>query len=249
SFTLVNAVRGSNFGDTILGDANANNLDGRAGDDRIDGRGGNDTLTGGTGAGTFVYADGGGADTITDFNRAEGDKIDLTGVSSILTFADIQSKITSPVGANPTVLDFGGGNTLTLNGVTSLQQSDFILPNIINGTPNADVLTGTSQVDAIFGLDGNDRLQGMAGNDRLDGGLGFDRAIYTDATGGITVNLAVGTASGAGVGTDTLVGIEGVVGSNFADTFNAGGFVGDSGVPGTPIGFNEFEGGGGDDII
>ena len=65
----------------------------------------------------------------------------------------------------------------------------------------------------------------------------------------ITVNLAAGTVSGAGVGTDTLVSIEGVVGSNFADTFNAFGFTGDSGVPGTPIGFNEFEGGGGNDII
>jgi Ca2+-binding RTX toxin-like protein len=238
TFTLVNAVRGSNFADTILGDANGNTLDGRAGDDRIDGRGGNDTLFGGTGADTFVYADGGGADTIMDFNRAEGDKIDLTGVSSILTFADIQ--FNSSVGN--TVITFSAGNTLTLNGVTSLQQSDFILPGIINGTPNADVLTGTSQVDAIFGLDGNDRLQGLAGNDRLDGGNGFDRAIYTDATGPVTVNLAVGTAGGAGVGTDTLVNIKGAVGSDFADTFNAAGFTGSTGQPGLATGQNSFEG-------
>jgi Ca2+-binding RTX toxin-like protein len=53
--------------------------------------------------------------------------------------------------------------------------------------------------DAIFGLDGNDRLQGLAGNDRLDGGNGFDRAIYTDATGPVTVNLAAGTGGGAGI--------------------------------------------------
>jgi Ca2+-binding RTX toxin-like protein len=122
TFTLVNAVRGSNFADTILGDANANILEGRAGDDRLDGRGGNDALTGGTGADTFVYADGGGADFITDFNRAEGDKIDLTGVSGIFTFADVQW---TPSGPN-TIINFGGGNTLTLNGVTSLQQSDFV---------------------------------------------------------------------------------------------------------------------------
>src|SRR5207244_12616181 len=36
---------------------------------------------------------------------------------------------------------------------------------------------------------------------------------------------------------------------NFADTFNAAGFTGDTVVPGTPIGFNEFEGKGGDDVI
>src|SRR5439155_15131504 len=104
TFTGVNWVRGSNFADTLSGDANANTLEGQGGNDRLDGRGGNDTLTGGGGADTFVYANGGGADTITDFNRAEGDKIDVSGVSGILTFADIQSRAT--IGAN-TVIDFG----------------------------------------------------------------------------------------------------------------------------------------------
>jgi Ca2+-binding RTX toxin-like protein len=87
----------------------------------------------------------------------------------------------------------------------------------------------------------------------LDGGTDFDRAIYTDATAGITINLAAGTVvsttSDAGIGSDTLVRIEGIVGSNSADTFNAAGFTGQTGVPGTPIGFNEFEGRGGDDTI
>ena len=70
TFLGVNWIRGSNFADTISGDANANTLEGRDGNDRLDGRGGADTLTGGNGADTFVYADGGGADIITDFNRS-----------------------------------------------------------------------------------------------------------------------------------------------------------------------------------
>ncbi|WP_246917353.1 Ig-like domain-containing protein [Bradyrhizobium sp. SHOUNA76] len=247
TFTGVNAVRGSAFADVILGDANANALDGRDGNDRIDGRGGADTLTGGNGADTFVYADGDGADTITDFNRTQGDTIDLTGLSGFFTLADVQSKAT--VSGGNTIIDVGSGNTLTLIGVTSLQQSDFIFPNATNGTSGSDMLLGTSQADAISGLAGNDRLQGFGGNDLLDGGADFDRAVYTDATGGISVNLAAGTVSGPGAGTDTLVAIEAVVGSDFADTFNATGFAGGTGTPGTPIGFNEFEGRGGNDTI
>ncbi|MBR1287745.1 hypothetical protein JQ568_00005, partial [Bradyrhizobium ottawaense] len=247
TFTGVNAARGSAFADVILGDANANALDGRDGNDRIDGRGGADTLTGGNGADTFVYADGDGADTIMDFNRTQGDTIDLTGLSGFFTLADVQSKAT--VSGGNTIIDVGSGNTLTLIGVTSLQQSDFIFPNATNGTSGSDVLLGTSQADAISGLAGNDRLQGFGGNDLLDGGADFDRAVYTDATGGISANLAAGTVSGPGVGTDTLVAIEAVVGSDFADTFNATGFAGVTGTPGTPIGFNEFEGRGGNDTI
>ncbi|WP_312009959.1 Ig-like domain-containing protein [Bradyrhizobium sp. CIR3A] len=247
TFTGVNAVRGSAFADVILGDANANVLDGRDGNDRIDGRGGADTLTGGNGADTFVYADSDGADTITDFNRTQGDTIDLTGLSGFFTLADVQSKAT--VSGGNTIIDVGSGNTLTLIGVTSLQQSDFIFPNATNGTSGSDVLLGTSQADAISGLAGNDRLQGFGGNDLLDGGADFDRAVYTDATGGISVNLAAGTVSGPGVGTDALVAIEALVGSDFADTFNATGFAGGTGTPGTPIGFNEFEGRGGNDTI
>src|SRR6185436_1628474 len=150
-----------------------------------------------------------------------------------------------------TVIDFGNGDTLTLQNVTlaALVAGDFIFPNVIVGTPARDTLIGTGQVDAIFGLDANDRLQGLGGNDQLDGGTGFDRAVCTDATGGITANLGTGTVSGAGVGNDTLTGIEGIVGSDFADSFTATGFTGWSTIPGSPVGLSEFEGRGGNDVI
>ena len=61
---------------------------------------------------------------VSGFNDGNGDKIDVSGVTGIFTFADIQSRATLS-GPN-TIIDFGGGNTMTLNGVTSLQQSDFV---------------------------------------------------------------------------------------------------------------------------
>ncbi len=250
TFTGVNNVFGSNFNDTLLGSGGNDILNGgNSGNDTLDGRGGNDNLTGGAGADTFVYAIGGGTDFITDFSHAQGDRIDVTGVPGIFSLADIQSHATQQ-GVN-TVINFGNGDIITLQNVVlaNLVTGDFIFPNNITGTPAPDVLIGTSQADAIFGLAANDRLQGLGGNDQLNGGLGFDRAVYTDATGGITANLGAGTVSGAGVGNDALTDIEGIVGSDFADSFTATGFTGWSAIPGTPVGLSEFEGRGGNDVI
>src|SRR6185436_1540572 len=130
TFTGVARVRGSNSGDTILGDSANNNLDGQGGNVRLDDRGGNDFLTGGAGADTFVYANGGGLDNVLDFNRAQGDKIDLSGVSGMLSFADVQAIAgNGNPGGTSTLLNFGGFvNTLFLSNVApgSLQAADFI---------------------------------------------------------------------------------------------------------------------------
>ncbi|TQF32037.1 VCBS domain-containing protein [Bradyrhizobium sp. UNPA324] len=244
-------VLGSNFNDTIIGSAGNDGLSGSVGNDILDGRAGNDFLSGGGGTDTFVYATGGGFDFIQDFVHGQ-DQIDLTGVYGIFSLADLQSH-TVQNGSN-TVITFDSGDGLTLQNVnlSSLTASDFLFGTPaapIVGDDNANDLVGTANAESISGLGGNDRLQGLGGSDLLDGGQGFDRAIYTDATGGIAVNLAAGTASGPGVGTDTLVNIEGVVGSNYADTFNAAGFTGSTGLPGVAAGQSEFEGRGGDDIV
>lgn len=128
TFTNVNAVIGSNFGDVISGGAGADRLNGLGGNDHLDGRGGNDLLTGGAGADTFVYADGYGADFIADFRHSEGDQIDLTAVSGVRSLADLLAIATSVNDGADTVINFGGGNTLTLSGVSraSLVASDFV---------------------------------------------------------------------------------------------------------------------------
>ncbi|MBR0830454.1 VCBS domain-containing protein [Bradyrhizobium manausense] len=245
-------VAGSNFNDTIIGSASNDGLSGSGGNDVLDGRAGSDFLSGGLGGDTFVYATGYGFDTVGDFNHSQGDKIDLTGIYGIYSLADLQSHLTQ-MGPN-TVISFGPGDTLTLQNVFSgnLVPGDFVFGTIgqtIVGDNSPNTLLGTVNADTISGLDGNDRLQGLGGSDLLDGGQGFDRAIYSDATGGITVNLTAGTVFGPGVGTDMLVNVEGIVGSNFADAFNATGFTGASGIPGAAVGLAEFEGGAGNDAI
>ena len=253
TFSGAVAVRGSNFADEIFGDAFANILEGRDGDDRLDGRGGADTLTGGNGADTFIFADGGGTDFVTDFNRAQGDMIDVSGVAVISTFADVQSRAT--VSGGNTVIDLGGGNTLTLTGVTSIQQSDFVFRTVINGLSGADVLLGTNHSDVISGLGGNDIIQGLEGNDQIDGGTGRDIADYSDASGGINVSMASGIVIGdPSVGNDTLRSVETVRGTDFGDVYTALGFnqLSPNNAQDIPIISsinNTFEGGGGNDTI
>lgn len=119
----------------------------------------------------------------------------------------------------------------------------------LTGDGNPNTLTGTADDDSLSGLGGNDILQGGGGNDLLNGGDGFDRAVFTDATAGVTITLASGSVTGAGIGTDTLVGIEGAIGTNNIDTFDARNFTGVTNLAGTPTGFNDFEGKGGNDTI
>ena len=108
--------------------------------------------------------------------------------------------------------------------------SGFVSGGVAGGTPGAGA-------DSIEGMDGNDTLEGGAGantlrggagNDFLvngsdgeviDGGDGIDVALWENATGSVTINLTAGTANGAGVGSDTLIGIENAHGSrDFGDS-------------------------------
>jgi len=126
---------GTTGNDTLIGNAANNKLTGGAG---------NDTLTGGIGADTFEYLSMSDlTDTITDFIKTEGDKLDLSG---------LLTSISAP--HNPTAFDLGylsfvnsGGNTnvmvdsdgsaggaaevllVTLTGVTltSFDTADYVL--------------------------------------------------------------------------------------------------------------------------
>jgi serralysin len=75
-------VTGGSGADTVRGGQGDDQLFGGAGDDHLFGDLGNDTMTGGPGADVFHFSAGGGFDRVTDFNPAEGDRIQLDGVAS-----------------------------------------------------------------------------------------------------------------------------------------------------------------------
>ncbi|WP_395672346.1 beta strand repeat-containing protein [Inquilinus sp.] len=85
TLTGIEQLMGSEFGDTLTGDAGANALWGQGGDDVLTGGGGGDTLKGGAGVDRFVYLAAGDSagglatqDKIGDF--AAGDRIDVSAI-------------------------------------------------------------------------------------------------------------------------------------------------------------------------
>ena len=109
--------------------------------------------------------------------------------------------------------------------------------DIINGLDGYDTLYGGDGNDTLNGMDGGDRLTGGQGSDGLNGGSEFDTADYQASPFAVTVDLAAGTGHGGDAEGDTLIGIEGVMGSDFADHL-----YGDAGA-------NVVSGGGGDDVL
>ncbi|MCD4531010.1 retention module-containing protein [Pseudomonas sp. C3-2018] len=119
--------------------------------------------------------------------------------------------------------------------------------NVLNAGDGNDILSAGSGNNALHGGAGNDLLYSGAGNDLLDGGTGTDTASYAHATAAVTVNLGLLAAQNTlGAGTDTLNGIENLVGSNFNDTLT--GDAGNNRIDGG-LGHDVLNGGGGDDLL
>ena len=123
--------------------------------------------------------------------------------------------------------------------------------DVIVGLGGNDVIEGIGGIDFVCGNEGNDRIDGGPDIDALDGGPGDDSlagsesegpfgedtdfAVYIDSPAPVQASLVTGTATGDG--TDTLVDIEGVIGSDLPDTIE-----GDNAA-------NSLYGGAGDDSI
>jgi Ca2+-binding RTX toxin-like protein len=113
-------------------------------------------------------------------------------------------------------------STLGNTGVAGLWVWNIPQAASFGATQGADVLSGTLGNDIMVGLGGDDTLIGGLGADRLDGGIGFDWSSYLNANAGIYFNFSnpnLNTGEAAG---DTLISIEGVIGSNFSDTLLGG---------------------------
>ncbi len=71
--------------------------------------------------------------------------------------------------------------------------------------------------DTLYGGDNDDNFVGGSGADYLDGGAGFDTAGYKLSMAAIDINLTTGEGKGAAAEGDTLISIENISGSDFAD--------------------------------
>ncbi|MGV0758504.1 M10 family metallopeptidase C-terminal domain-containing protein [Tistrella mobilis] len=122
-------------------------------------------------------------------------------------------------------LDLGRGD----DKITSGSFDDVIDGNLgddkISAGGGADVLRGGGGRDHLLGQNGDDILVGGAGADRLDGGGGFDIASWEGSLDGVLVDLSNQTATAMSATAersdatgDTLVSIEGAIGSAANDS-------------------------------
>ena len=125
------------------------------------------------------------------------------------------------------VLDGGDGNDI-LRG----QDGN----DTLDGGIGRDTLDGGSGSDTLEGGEGNDTLDGGADDDVLNGGTGVDSADFSNG-GAVVADLSGGSADGQG--SDTLSGIENLIGSAFDDVLrgdlNANTLLGNDGVSNTSL--------------
>ncbi len=240
---------GSDFNDTLTGDAGINvlvggkgndTLHGLAGDDTLDGGDGNDVLDGGDGDDWLV---GGAGDDIirggagSDWASYEGAK---AGVTADLT----------KTGQQDTVGD--GKDTLT--GIENLWGSAF--DDVLIGDANANNLQGGAGDDKLYGGAGDDHLSGGTGNNLIDGGEGWDTVDYRFSDVGVTIDLSMFVAPGGSPPAgDWLISIEAAIGSEHDDVMTGNAYEnylfggGGNDTLRAMSGGDTLDGGDGDDIL
>jgi Ca2+-binding RTX toxin-like protein len=178
-----------------------------SGNDRMTGSPGNDSLIPGTGI--DVIDGGGGNDTIYLYYETQPGSVSLdnsnaAAVNSITVGGLASGSITNV----EDIIFFGGSGA-----------------DVITGGASYDSLSGGAGNDLLHGGGGGDVLIGGGGSDLLDGGSGIDVASYEDAGSGVMIDLnKQGVAQNTGgSGNDTLISIENLFGSSYADILTGDG--------------------------
>lgn len=109
-------IDGGSGADDLFSGGGADTVNGGSGNDTLWGGGGDDIFTGGSGADLFVFASGHGDDTVTDFDLTD-DTLQLSNTNTDFVTVDDVIAAASNISGN-LVIDLGGGDTVTLEGLS-----------------------------------------------------------------------------------------------------------------------------------
>ncbi|UYV37204.1 hypothetical protein N4R57_19985 [Rhodobacteraceae bacterium D3-12] len=215
----------------IQGSNNAENLTGSIVSEDLRAEGGSDWITPGGGNDTINAGDGN--DMVSFFNLT-----DTIGRTAFDYRLDI---------------DLAAGTAVSYDGKEQIRLE------------NAERITGTIYADRIKGDDGDNQLRGLGdydwfigseGADSYDGGTGRDMVSYAEATGGVTVDLAIARGTAGQALGDQYTDIERITGSGFSDLFYGGdgendfrGLGGYDTFVGSSGGRERYDGGSGIDTV
>lgn len=135
-------------------------------------------------------------------------------------------------------------NDGTLSGgvtITGTADSDYLM-----GGAGTQVFVGQGGGDTFLGGTGDDTFVGAVGDDEYNGEDGVDLVDYSSLSEGVDVDLSMNSAVTTTIGTDTLFGIEAVVGTVFDDTLT--GDISDNTLVGG-LGYDLLDGGAGNDTL
>ena len=218
TFRRINGVAGSESDDVLIGTSAADDLLGYGGNDSITAGDGDDFVN--SGAGNDNVDGGAGFDFLDTAYSNAGPRLG----DDTLTDA----------GA---VIDLAAGTVSGGEGV-----GDDVVSGIegVAGTLGDDTITGNDSFNELIGFEGNDTIdvggpgepdelgtQDLVlpgpGNDTVTGSSGTDAVDYgflsleQEPTGGATIDLQQGTATGPDIGNDDLTSIETAVGTFLDD--------------------------------
>ncbi|TBX24712.1 beta strand repeat-containing protein [Nioella sediminis] len=234
--TIDATARGDDGANSLVGNEGDNLLVGRDGADTLSGGDGDDTLNGGADEDLFIYS--GGADVIEDFSNdlIEIDPAFWSGnLASVLSAAVVQ--------AGNLVLDFGGGNTLTLNGVTStatlagrITGGTQSVASDLNGDMTSDILwhNGTTGQFGMFEMQNGTASWQVLGSEST----AWQIAGLGDFDGDGTDDILWRNDSSGGIGFSTI--------SSGIPVWNA---LGQASSAWGIVGVGDFNGDGTDDIL
>jgi Ca2+-binding RTX toxin-like protein len=229
-------LNGSDSADDLFGGGGGDILKGNAGDDRLFGEQGFDNLNGGAGNDSLF----GGQDNDSLEGSAGADLLDGGAGIDEATYRTAPAGVTASLASGGTGGDAAGDVYVSIENMWGSNFDDVLegddQANRIFGLDGNNVIRGGGGNDALYGANGNDAFYGGAGADSFDGGGGIDYARYDDAATGVTVGFASAAGSNDGAG-DTLLNIEGIIGSAFADKLGGANAA------------ENIQGGGGDDLL
>ncbi|TAN70813.1 MAG: hypothetical protein EPN17_04030 [Methylobacter sp.] len=228
---------GNDGDDKLFGQEENDYLDGGTGNDTLDGGEGLDTMMGGAGNDTY-YLGYDAIDVITD-NGLATDKDTVIMPYQLTSYTlpeNIEIGAIAPGTQASSLTGNNSNNTLTGNNGNNTLSGEIGSDSLFGGSGNDELLGGLDN-DTLVGGNGSDYLEGGDGNDSVNagvgndiivggngigddiyiGGAGIDTVKYSSATTGITVSLALGTASGKEIDNDQLNSIENVIGGQAGD--------------------------------
>jgi Ca2+-binding RTX toxin-like protein len=184
-------LTGGSGNDSLTGGSDWDKLTGGKGNDTLQGDAGDDLLTGGAGADSLSGGDG----------------------------ADIASYQTATAGISLNLAAGVGTGDAAGDAFQSIERFDGSnLGDTLVGNASRNILGGLAGSDSLLGGLGDDLLVGGAGADTLNGQEGADAVSYIDSGAGVSVSLATGTGASGSAAGDVLQSIEGLEGSEYADS-------------------------------